>query len=62
MNTATLTRRLKNMHEDGLIVRNELSRADVTYSLSKLGVEALPLLAAVNHFSNYVKQSSKLAK
>lgn len=56
VNTATLTKRLKTMHEGDLVVRNELSRADVTYALSDLGVEAFPLLAAVNHFSKVAKQ------
>lgn len=51
VNTATLTKRLKDMHESGLVTRTEHSRADVTYSLTELGNEALPLLSAVNHFS-----------
>lgn len=51
VNTATLSKRLKEMHEAGLIRRTEKSRADVTYSLTELGNEAKPLLDAVNHFS-----------
>lgn len=50
-NTATLSRRLKALHEGGILERSELSRADVTYSLTSLGKEALPLLDAVNSFS-----------
>ncbi|MGK2896550.1 MAG: winged helix-turn-helix transcriptional regulator [Candidatus Saccharimonadales bacterium] len=51
VNTATLSKRLKDMQESGLITRMESSRADVTYSLTELGNEAIPLLNAVNHFS-----------
>lgn len=51
VNTATLSKRLKEMQASGLITRTENSRADVTYSLTELGNEALPLLKAVNHFS-----------
>lgn len=51
-NTATLSKRLKDMQSSGLIARVEKSRADVDYTLTKLGKEAIPLLTAVNHFSN----------
>lgn len=50
-NTATLSKRLKDMHEAGLVTRTEHSRADVAYSLTDLGHEAIPILNAVNHFS-----------
>lgn len=52
VNTATLSKRLKEMQEERLIERTEKSRADVTYCLTKLGREAIPLLNAVNHFSS----------
>lgn len=52
VNTATLSKRLKDMQDSNLIDRVEKSRADVTYSLSELGNEAIPLLNAVNHFSD----------
>lgn len=52
VNTATLAKRLKEMQENQLISRIENSRADVTYTLTSLGKEALPLLDAVNHFSD----------
>ena len=58
VNTATLSKRLKEMQESGLITRTEASRADVAYSLTDLGHEAIPLLNAVNHFSN-AKQKLK---
>lgn len=51
VNTATLSKRLREMQDGGLITRIEKSRADVTYSLTELGNEAIPLLNAVNHFS-----------
>lgn len=51
VNTATLSKRLKDMQESNLVIRTEASRADVAYSLTKLGYEAIPLLNAVNHFS-----------
>lgn len=53
VNTATLSKRLKGMQENNLVTRTELSRADVTYALTELGMQAIPLLAAVNHFSAY---------
>lgn len=51
VNTATLSKRLKDMQDGELITRVEKSRADVTYHLTELGSEAIPLLNAVNHFS-----------
>ncbi len=51
-NTATLSKRLKEMIESGLIHRNETSRSDVSYTLTELGNEAMPILNAVNHFSD----------
>jgi DNA-binding HxlR family transcriptional regulator len=51
VNTATLSKRLKEMHESGLINRTENSRADVAYCLTELGKQAIPLLVAVNNFS-----------
>lgn len=51
VNTATLSKRLKDMQESGLLTRTEHSRADVTYGLTDLGNEAVPILNAVNHFS-----------
>ncbi len=60
VNTATLTKRLREMRESGLVTRTETSRADVAYSLTDLGIEALPLLDAVNHFSACLERRSKL--
>ena len=44
------------MQESQLITRTEKSRADVTYNLTRLGKEAIPLLNAVNHFSSAKQQ------
>ena len=52
INTATLSKRLREMQESQLITRTEKSRADVTYNLTNLGKEAIPLLKAVNQFSS----------
>lgn len=51
VNTATLAKRLKDMQAGGLITRIEKSRADVDYSLTPLGKQAIPILEAVNKFS-----------
>ncbi len=56
VNTATLSKRLREMQESQLITRTEKSRADVTYNLTRLGKEAIPLLNAVNHFSSAKQQ------
>jgi len=51
VNTATLSKRLKDMQASGLVTRTESSRADVTYKLTELGDAAIPILKAVNSFS-----------
>ena len=56
VNTATLTNRLKTMQAFKLIVRKEQSRADVTYDLTDMGKKAVPILTAVNEFSDYAKK------
>jgi DNA-binding PadR family transcriptional regulator len=52
INPATLTNRLKKLEQAKLITRTEESRADVTHSLTPLGKEAIPLLAALDTFAN----------
>ncbi len=59
VNTATLSTRLKNMQAAELISRDEQSRADVTYSLTDLGVRAIPVLQAINTYSEQVKLLAK---
>lgn len=56
VNTATLSSRLKAMQASELIDRIEQSRADVTYRLTELGERAIPILQAVNKFSDYAKR------
>lgn len=51
INTATLSKRLSKLQDDGVIVRKEISRADVTYSLTKRGRLVLPVLDAMDKFS-----------
>src|ERR1700747_3238647 len=58
INTATLTTRLKSMVAAGLVQRSEQSRADVTYELTDLGKRAIPVLNAVNKFSDYAETSA----
>lgn len=58
VNTATLSGRLKSMHQSGLINRREQSRADVTYELTALGRQAIPILDAVNDFAEYAGRQS----
>jgi DNA-binding HxlR family transcriptional regulator len=58
INTATLSSRLKAMQQAGLVTRIELSRADVTYELTELGKQAIPILNAVNGFSAYAAKHS----
>lgn len=56
VNTATLSTRLKNMTTVGLVNRTENSRADVIYELTEFGKQAIPILSAVNDFSDYTKR------
>src|SRR5436853_245600 len=53
VNPVTLTGRLKKLEESKLINRTEESvdGCSVTYSLTELGHKALPVLEAINHFS-----------
>lgn len=58
VNTATLSTRLKTMQTAGLITRTEQSRADVTYELTNLGKQTIPILNAVNDFSDFAKKNA----
>jgi len=51
VNPVTLTTKLKRLEESHIIERDEESRTDVTYRLSKLGLEILPVLNAINSFA-----------
>ncbi len=61
VNTVTLTKRLKNMQSSGLISRQETSKYDVSYRLTNLGTEAVPILAAVNHFSRFLTKNEEIS-
>ncbi len=53
VNPATLTSRLKRLELARVIVRREetIDKLSVSYRLTKLGREALPIIAALNRFS-----------
>jgi len=55
VNPVTLTNRLKKLEEANLVDRREESRTDVNYGLTTLGKEILPVLDAVNKFSEAAK-------
>lgn len=57
VNPVTLTDRLKKLEDARLINRSEetLSKVSVTYSLTHLGREILPIIKAVNRFSEKAK-------
>jgi DNA-binding HxlR family transcriptional regulator len=55
LNPVTLTDRLKKLEEAKLIKRDESSKTKVSYRLTKLGVDILPVLDAINTFSNKAK-------
>lgn len=58
VNPATLTAKLRNLEEEKLIYRSEetIDRISVTYALTNLGKEALPVIKALDNFSK--KKSS----
>lgn len=51
LNPVTFTTRLKKLEEAKLVQRKKESKTDVSYRLSKLGTEILPVLYAINKFS-----------
>lgn len=57
MNPVTLADRLKKLEQAQLIERQKETRdkISVSYSLTQLGQEALPVLAAINKFSDKAK-------
>jgi DNA-binding HxlR family transcriptional regulator len=59
VNPVTLTTKLKKLEESVIIERNEESRTDVTYRLTKLGLEILPVLAAINTFAETARKTDK---
>ncbi len=57
INPTTLTNRLKKLEEANLIQRSEetVDKISVTYSLSSLGKEVLPIIKALDRFSARLK-------
>ena len=53
LNPVTLTNRLKKLEADDLVNRREeaMDKISVSYSLSSLGREVLPVIAALDRFS-----------
>ncbi len=60
LNPATLTSRLKKLERAGIIERKDhtCDKISVSYSLTRLGLRALPILQAINLFPG--KTASKL--
>ena len=60
LNPATLTKRLKALEEAHIVTRSEetVDKISVTYSLTELGREALPVINALNKFSKKATTNS----
>lgn len=55
LNPTTFTNRLKKLEEARLIERKEENPGCVTYALSQLGTQTLPVIKAINTFSTKAK-------
>ncbi len=55
LNPTTFTGRLKKLEEAHMVERKEASAGCVTYALTALGQEALPVFDAINNFSTKAK-------
>lgn len=57
VNPVTLTAKLKKLEDTGVLIRTEesIDKISVTYSLSPLGTDVLPVIDAINNFSNKLK-------
>lgn len=53
-NSVTLTKRLKHLEAAGILDRREATfdRQSVTYALSEIGKELLPVIAAIQSFTH----------
>ena len=58
LNPVTFTNRLRKLEAAGLIKRIEQPKAGVSYKLSSLGVDILPVLSAIDKFSSRAKTVS----
>lgn len=58
VNPVTLTAKLKKLEDTGLLNRTEesIDKISVTYRLTTLGKEVLPVIDAVNSFSSRFKK------
>lgn len=61
LNPVTLTDRLKKLESSQLIYRTAASKADVSYGLAPLGHEILPVLAAIDTFSQRLRATQVAA-
>ena len=61
VNPVTLTTRLKTLEQARLIVRHEetLDKISVSYSLTNLGREVLPVIKALDRFSHALRASAR---
>ncbi|GAC1388054.1 MAG: helix-turn-helix domain-containing protein [Candidatus Saccharimonadales bacterium] len=59
VNPVTLTTRLKKLEDARLIIRTPETKdkISVSYSLSELGQEVIPVIRALDHFSSKVQAS-----
>ena len=57
VNPVTLTKRLKTLEDARLVVRSEetVDKISVTYGLSNLGRETIPIINALNRYSEKAK-------
>lgn len=62
INPATLTKRLKRMEENGLILRHTaaVDKQSVTYTLTEMGLDTLPILDSIKHFTEQHLAGSSL--
>jgi DNA-binding HxlR family transcriptional regulator len=58
VNPVTLTTKLKKLEQAQLVSRNKKSSTGVSYRLTELGKQMLPVLDAVNKFSEAAKVQS----
>lgn len=58
VNPVTLTARLKNLEKSGVIARHEEmhDKISVSYSLTELGSEAIPVIQALDRFAAKARQ------
>ncbi len=55
LNPTTFTNRLKKLEDAALVERREENPGCVTYALTKIGTQTLPVIEAINTFSTKAK-------